>query len=152
MFDRASVAFCPERGVLVSVAGRPVTGQRPSCRVRHFAMHADKGDENENSTGVVSTSIGRQLLLLGGFLPFDFGSSFGTISQGVHRFSPPLAGPNSAVPEVHIWHAHLKSSTRLSVDPVAHNSIFISAYHLSSGILHVACSTPIGRSKARLRA
>ena len=85
MFDRAYVAFCPERGVLVSVACRPVTGQRPSCRVRHFAMHADKGDENENYMGVVSTSIVRQLMSLGGFLPFDFGSSFGTISQGVHR-------------------------------------------------------------------
>src|SRR5215470_4656501 len=104
MFDRACVAFCPERGGLVSVACRPVTGQRPSCRVRHFAMHADKGDENENYTGVVSTSIVRQLMSLGGFLPFDFGSSFGTISQGVHRFLPPLAGPNSAVPKVHNLH------------------------------------------------
>ena len=74
MFDRAYVAFCPEKGVLVSVACRPVTGQRPSCRVRHCAMHADKGDENENYTGVVSTSIVRQLMSLGGFLqiPPDF--------------------------------------------------------------------------------
>src|SRR5262249_5626831 len=91
MFDRAYVAFCPERGGLVSVACRPVTGQRPSCRVRHFAMHADKGDENENYTGVVSTSRVRQLMSLGGFLSFDFGSSFGTISHGVHRFFETVA-------------------------------------------------------------
>src|SRR5215470_7166410 len=92
MCDRAYMAFCPEKGVLVSVACRPVTGQWPSCRVRHFAMHADKGDENENYTGVVSTSIVRQLMSLDGFLPFDFGSSFGTISQGVHRILPGFSG------------------------------------------------------------
>src|SRR5262249_54342079 len=124
MFDRAYVAFCPERGVLVSVACRPVTGQRPSCRVRHFAMHADKGDENENYTGVVSTSIVRQLMSLGGFLPCDFGSSVGTISQGIHRFLPPLAGPNSAVPKVHILHSCLKSTMRWSVDSMPRNSSF----------------------------
>ena len=111
MFDRAYVAFCPEKGVRVSVACRPVTGQRPSCRVRHFAMHADKGDENENSTGVVSTSIGRQLMLLGGFLPFDFGSSFGTISQGVHRLLLPLKGSDVTVPKVHILHSYLKAGS-----------------------------------------
>ena len=108
----------------MSVACRPVTGQRPSCRVRHFAMHADKGDENENYTGVVSSGIVRQLMALGSFLPFDFGSSFGTILQGIHGFLPPLAGPNGAVPKVHILHSCLKSTMRWSVDSMPRNSSF----------------------------
>src|SRR5262245_57843766 len=40
----------------------------------------------------------------------DFGSSFGTISQGVQGFYLPLAGANGAVPKVHILHARLQSS------------------------------------------
>jgi len=40
----------------------------------------------------------RQLMPWGSFLPFDFGSSFSTISQGIHGFVPPLEGPNAAVP------------------------------------------------------
>jgi hypothetical protein len=46
-------------------------------------------------------------MALGSLLPFDFGSSFGTILQGIHGFLPPLAGPNGAVPKVHILHARL---------------------------------------------
>jgi hypothetical protein len=42
-----------------------------------------------------------------GFSLFDFGNSFGTISQGVHGILPPLEGPDVAVPKVHIWHARL---------------------------------------------
>jgi hypothetical protein len=61
---------------------------------------------------------------LGSFLPFDFGSSFGTILQGIHGFLPPLAGPNGAVPKVHILHSCLKSTMRWSVDSMPRNSSF----------------------------
>jgi hypothetical protein len=47
-------------------------------------------------------------MALGSFLPFDFGSSFGTILQGIHGFLPPLAGPNGAVPKVHFSHCPFK--------------------------------------------
>jgi pimeloyl-ACP methyl ester carboxylesterase len=56
-------------------------------------------------------------MALGSFLPFDFGSSFGTILQGIHGFLPPLAGPNGAVPKVHIVHSRLMSSMRCRFVP-----------------------------------
>jgi hypothetical protein len=43
----------------------------------------------------------------GRFLLFDFGSSFGTISYGIHGFLPPLESRDVAVPKVHILHARL---------------------------------------------
>jgi hypothetical protein len=47
----------------------------------------------------------RQLVEEDGFSLFDFGSGFGTTSQGIHGFLPPLEGPDVAVPKVHILHA-----------------------------------------------
>jgi hypothetical protein len=66
-------------------------------------------------------------MALGSFLPFDFGSSFGTILQGIHGFLPPLAGPNGAVPKVPIWHAHLNVGMKWSVYPMPHEPAFLSA-------------------------
>jgi pimeloyl-ACP methyl ester carboxylesterase len=72
----------------------------------------------------------------------DFRSGFGTVFQGVHRVFP-LSGDR--------WVARAKS-THFALTPKveyelvdlphASNSAFISGYQLSSGILHVSCSTP----------
>jgi hypothetical protein len=51
---------------------------------------------------------------LGSFLLFDFGSSFGTISQGVHEFLPALKGSDIAVPKVHLLHYHFEALKSLA--------------------------------------
>jgi hypothetical protein len=65
-------------------------------------------------------------MALGSFLPFDFGSSFGTILQGIHGFLPPLAGPNGAVPKVHILHSRLKPGMGWPIASIPRNPGFIS--------------------------
>ena len=102
----------------------PAVPEWPNEALQPTATRGYSGDENENYTGVVSSGIVRQLMALGSFLPFDFGSSFGTILQGIHGFLPPLAGPNGAVPKVPIWHSCLKSTMRWSVDSMPRNSSF----------------------------
>ena len=65
------------------------------------------GTRTKTTRESLAQSMVRELIPWGSFLPCDFGSSFGTISQSVHRFLPPLEGLDVAVPNVHILHAHL---------------------------------------------
>jgi hypothetical protein len=73
-----------------------------------MSSNNNKGDEKTKTTQESLTQgMVRQLIPWGSFLPFDFGSSFGTPSPGVHEFLPRLEGSDVAVPKVHILHAHL---------------------------------------------
>ena len=81
---------------------------------RSWAMTASTSSKDSvkpPSTGTMSTSkvpircSCAGVKGCGSFLPFDFGSSFGTVSQGIHGFLPPLEGSDIAVPKVHILHA-----------------------------------------------
>jgi len=105
---RANMARVPYLRPYYRKATISITSHVQGVRLNHTIL-LGRGDENENHIGVVSPGYGASTHAVSSFLPFDFGSSFGTISQGIHGFLPTLEGSDVAVPKVHILHLRLKT-------------------------------------------
>ena len=108
-----------------------------------------RGTTTKTARELLAQGIVRQLMPRGRFLPFDFGSSFGTMSHGIHGFLSPLEDHNVAVPKVHFAHSSqhqrcqapmLQHSLKQAVSgPNDLRELFILIPHLLSISEPIAC-------------